>query len=202
MNTLLPRLALACATFALTLLVGCAGPAAPKARANDDLDPLVLTPGDVLKISFPGSLNLDNSQAIRRDGRINLEIIGEVKAAGLTPADFEKELVKLYSPHLVTKDVKVSVVTSTFSVFVTGAVLKPGKLQLERAVTAFEAVMEAGGFDVQRANMKEISIIRNVDGVSKTYKVNLKAVMDGKATEQFRLQAFDTVYVPEKFQWF
>jgi protein involved in polysaccharide export with SLBB domain len=95
MNTLLSRFAMACATLALTLLVGCAGPAAPKARANDDLDPLVLTAGDVLKISFPGSPNLDNSQAIRRDGRINLEIIGEVKAAGLTPADFEKELVKL-----------------------------------------------------------------------------------------------------------
>jgi polysaccharide export outer membrane protein len=202
MISLLPRLALACATLSLTLLVGCAGPAAPKARANDDLDPLVLTAGDVLKISFPGSPNLDTSQAIRRDGRINLEIIGEVKAVGVTPAEFEKELLKLYSPHLVTKDVKVSVVTSTFSVFVTGAVLRPGKLQLERAVTAFEAVMEAGGFDVQRANMKEISIIRNVDGISKTYKVNLKAVMDGKATEQFRLQAFDTVYVPEKFQWF
>jgi polysaccharide export outer membrane protein len=184
------------------LLSACAGPKKPASDAAPELDPLVLNAGDVLKIAFPGTPNLDTSQQIRRDGKINLEIAGEVKAAGKTPAELEKELIQAFAPHLVTKDVKVTVVSSTFTVFVIGAVVNPGKLQLERAVTAFEAIMEAGGFDMEKANLRAVVVIRNEGGANKNYKLNLKALLDGKPTEPFRLKPFDTVYVPEKFNWF
>ncbi len=189
-------------SLCLLFLAGCAGPAKVATQATAELDPQILHVGDVVRVAFPGTQNLDSTQQIRRDGKINLEIVGEVKATDKTPADLEKELIQLYSPHIVSKDVKVTVVSSTFSVFVIGAVMRPGKLQLERAVTAFEAIMEAGGFDMEKANMKAVVIIRHENGVNTNYKLNLKTVLDGKPTEPFKLKAFDTVYVPEKFNWF
>ncbi len=190
------------AVLACLFLTACSGPAAMPAQANAEPEPQILQSGDVVRVAFPGTPNMDSTQTIRRDGRINLEIVGEVRASGKTPAELEKELIQLYTPHLVTKDVKVTVVSSTFSVFVTGAVMRPGKLQLERAVTAFEAIMEAGGFDMERANMKAVTVIRNEGGTTRNYKLNLKAVLDGKPSEPFKLKPFDTVYVPEKFNWF
>ena len=184
------------------MLAACMGPAKPVAPASTEPPPQVLNVGDVVKVSFPGNQSLDTTQQIRRDGRINLEMVGEVKAAGKTPAELEKELVKLFAPQLVSKEIKVTVVSSSFSVFVIGAVMKPGKLQLERAVTAFEAIMEAGGFDMAKANMKAVVVIRNEGGKNMNFKINLKTVMDGKPSEPFPLKPYDTVYVPEKFQWF
>jgi polysaccharide export outer membrane protein len=197
-----PKFLSAIAPLLALLAAGCAGPAAVVPTRTLEPDPQILQIGDVVRISFPGTPNLDSTQTIRRDGRINLEMVGEVKAIEITPAQLEQELVKLYTPHLVARDVKVTVVSSTFSVFVTGAVMRPGKLQLERAVTAFEAVMEAGGFDPIRANMREVTIIRNEGSVVRQFKVNLKQILDGKQAEPFKLKPFDTVYVPEKFNWF
>jgi hypothetical protein len=55
---------------------------------------------------------------------------------------------------------------------------------------------------MEKANMKAVVIIRHENGVNTNYKLNLKTVLDGKPTEPFKLKAFDTVYVPEKFNWF
>jgi polysaccharide export outer membrane protein len=102
----------------------------------------------------------------------------------------------------VAKEVRVTVVSSAFAVFVTGAVMHPGKLTPERSLTAFEAIMEAGGFDNSKADPKAVKIIRSENGQTKNFTVNLKAVLEGKAAEPFYLQAYDTIYVPEKFSWF
>src|SRR5436305_14055947 len=45
---------------------------------------VTLSPGDVIKLSFPGSTDLNQSQKIRTDGKVSLPLIGEVTAAGKT----------------------------------------------------------------------------------------------------------------------
>src|SRR5689334_21205309 len=62
-------------------------------------DPLVLKEGDAVRVTFPGAPNLNTVQQIKRDGRISLQIGGEVSAAGLTVAQLEKELVKICGPQ-------------------------------------------------------------------------------------------------------
>ncbi|HVU36571.1 MAG TPA: polysaccharide biosynthesis/export family protein [Opitutaceae bacterium] len=164
--------------------------------------PQMLGSGDVIHLSFPGAPAMDTTQQIRRDGKLNLNLVGEVQAAGKTPSDLEKELSSLYATQIVSKEVKVTVVSSSFSIFVTGAVVKPGKIQPDHALTAFEAIMEAGGFDYDKANTKAVRVIRNEAGTTKSYTLNLQAVLDGKSVAPFYLQSNDTIYVPEKFQWF
>jgi polysaccharide export outer membrane protein len=161
-----------------------------------------LREGDILKISFPGSPNLNNVQPIRPDGKINLTLVGEVQAAGMTPADLQQKLMDLYAPQLTTKEVTVEVQSFAFPVYVTGAVLRPGKISTDHLLTALEAIMEAGGPDYTKANLKNVKVIRQEGGRTKNYILDLKRVMEGKTTEPFYLKPADIIYVPEKFSWF
>jgi polysaccharide export outer membrane protein len=169
------------------------------ARASESL---VLNEGDTLQISFPGAPNLNTTQKIRRDGRITLPVVGEFTAAGLTPSEMEKKLLELYANELVQKEVAVTVESSSFPVFVTGAVLRPGKVVTDRPISALEAVMEAGGFDYSKANLKSVTVIRQENGQVKHFYVNLKAIMNGHQGDTFSLKPLDILYVPERFTWF
>ena len=195
------------ATLAVTILTAMAGCQTPRANAPvetaaDRSNAIVLREGDVLKISFPGAPNLNDSQQIRRDGKIVMSMVGEVVAAGLTPADLEKEILKSYGSQLVTKEVTVTVTSSSFPVFVTGAVIRPGKVQSDHPITALEAIMEAGGFDYSKADLGHDRVVRNENGGTKNYTLNLKEALQATQSTPFYLKPSDIVYVPEKFSWF
>jgi polysaccharide export outer membrane protein len=193
-------------TLSLALLLafsGCQHPSAPPpATAAPAPANQVLRAGDVIRVAFPRSPALDLTQQIRRDGKINLYLVGEVVAAGLAPAELEARLVAGYANEVVSHEVRVTVVSSAFAVFVTGAVLRPGKINAERTLTAFDAIMEAGGFDLTRADTRSVRIIRQEEGRALTYTFDAKAVLDGRAGAPFHLQPFDTIFVPERFTWF
>jgi polysaccharide export outer membrane protein len=163
---------------------------------------LILREGDVVRITFPTSPDFDTTQQIRRDGKITMPIVGEVDVAGKTPDELQKVLIKLYEPQISSEEVNVFVQSSTFPVFVTGAVIRPGKILSDHPMTALEAVMEAGGFNLDAADLRSVKIIRNENGVIKNYKVDLKRVLKEEDTKPFYLKPGDIVYVPERFQMF
>jgi polysaccharide biosynthesis/export protein len=202
------------AALLLLLLLGISGCHSPQAVGNlssaemptpgaeaGKSEVIVLHEGDSVRISFPGAPNLNSVQQIRRDGRITLALIGEFQAAGLTPPAMEKELLKLYGPQLQTKEVNVAVESSAFPIYVTGAVLRPGRINADRPLTALEAVMEAG-IDYNRANLKSVRVIRNENGQTKHHTLNLKKILDGGTDDQFKLRPQDILFVPERFNWF
>lgn len=175
-------------------------PAAPTVAASAEQ---TLREGDVIKISFPGAPNMETvSEEIRNDGRITLPLIGEVVASNKTPNQFEKELSKLYAPQLVSSDVTVTLESSSAAYFVTGEVLRPGKITPNRPVSALEAIMEAGGFISDKADTTAVVIIRNENGHTKNYTVNLKRVLEGRDSDPFMLKPFDIVSVPQKLSIF
>ncbi len=163
---------------------------------------ITLREGDVVKISFPANPSLNTTQPIRRDGMISMPLVGELNAAGKTPMQLQKDLVDAYSTQLLSKEVNVEVQSSTFPVYVSGAVLRPGKIVTDHALTALEAVMEAGGPDYTKADLKRVVVVRQQADHSQKYTLNLKLVMEGKGGEPFYLKPGDTIYVPEKFTWF
>jgi len=175
---------------------------APKEQPAKTSELINLREGDVLKISFPGSPTLDTTQQIRRDGKITMPLVGEVDAAGMTPSALEKKLLDLYAPQISSKQVTVEVVSSSLTVYVTGMVLRPGKILSDHPISALEAVMEAGGFDYTKANPKNVVVIRREGNVMQNYKLNLKAVLQGEQNAPFFLKPDDIVYVPERFSMF
>ena len=204
---LLPLLKCSILLFAIFTFTGC-----QTSKTNESSKQIVpdqshsqiitLQEGDDLKISFPGSANLDTTQQIRRDGKISLPLVGEVQAAGETPDDLQKNLINLYAPQISSKEVIVTVESSAFPVYVTGCVIRPGKISSDKPMTALEAVMEAGGFDYEKANLRNVRVIRNENGVSKSYTLNLKLALNGNEDKPFYLKPSDIVYVPERFSWF
>jgi polysaccharide biosynthesis/export protein len=164
--------------------------------------PTILRQGDSVRITFPGEANLDETEQIRLDGKIALPLVGDVQAAGLTPDQLQQNLVKLYAPQISASDVTVAIQSSTFPVYVTGCVLGPGRVLSDQPITALEAVMQAGGFDYSRANLRRVHVIRRENDTSKSYVLNLKAVLAGDDKNNFFMQPDDIIYVPEKFAWF
>lgn len=190
------------ASAVLFAVIGCQTPPVAPPQSTELPEVFSLHEGDVVKISFPGAPSLDTTQQIRRDGRIALSLVGDVQAAGYRPADLEKEIAKLYASQLVSKEVNVTVISSAFPIFISGAVLRPGKVVSDRPITVLQAIMEAGGFDHAKANLRAVVVIRQEGGKAHNYTVDVQALLEGKSNTPFYLKPSDTVYVPEKFTWF
>ena len=160
-----------------------------------------LREGDVIKISFPSPPSLDAQQAIRTDGRITLAMLGEMRVVNMTPLELETELIKRYATQLVSNEVTVSVVSSSFSVFVSGAVNAPGKIQTDRPLTALEAILQVGGF-TPLAKTTAVGIIRTENSATPENTPNLPKILDGEPGGEIYLVANHTGKGPQEFRWF
>ena len=187
---------------AMLAFTGCDSMQPTPTKASARSEALILREGDGLKISFPASPNLDSTQQIRVDGKIALQLVGEITAAGFTPSELETNIIKAYGDQLSSKAVTVVVVSSSIPVNVTGAVLHPETITSDHPITAFDAIMAAGGPDYSKANLKDVRVIRLEKGHEQTYDLDLKAVLNGEQVEPFYLKPYDSIYVPERFQMF
>jgi len=164
-------------------------------------DPILLAPGDELEISFFGASELNLTQKIRRDGRISLPILGEVTAGGSSVEKLKATLTARYTPHLQIREITI-IVRSHPPVYVSGAVRTPGRIEMQRPISAIEAVMEAGGFDMDSADLKRVLVIRHTDAGRREYRLDLGAVLAGKGGQSFYLKPNDIVHVPKRMPWF
>lgn len=188
--------------LAVLLLVGCAAPPLTS-LAPGDLRPyegVGLREGDVVKIAFPGAPSLNTAQQVRRDGKISLDQGNELTAAGKTPAELEADILKLYADRLASKEVSVTVDSSAYPVYLSGAVLRPGKIMVTHAITVVEAIMEAGGFDESRAKSTAVVVTREEDGKVKNYRLDVRAMLEGRSQVRFYMHPMDAIYVPTKVQ--
>ena len=163
---------------------------------------ITLQEGDVVKIIFPDAPNLNATVKIKRDGSITLESIGDILAVGMTAAELEKALLAKYADKIISKEINVIIESSNFQIYITGAVMHPGKVVSDRPLTALEAVLEAGGVDYSRANLKGVMITRKTKGRIEHFKVDVQSMISGKSTDSFDLRPNDILFVPEKFSWF
>lgn len=190
---------------AVAIVLGLAGCSSPNLTpvSPDDAKPyrsVSLREGDAVQIVFPGAPSLNTVQQVRRDGMITLDEGNELIAAGKSPVQLQDEILALYSARLVRKEVLVTVGSSAYPVFVSGAVLRPGKIMVTEPLTVVEAIMEAGGMDENRAQSKKVMVTRDEDGVVSHYRLNVKDMLRGHSKTRFYLRPMDVVYVPTKIQ--
>ena len=82
--------------FAALACGGCQTPLPPLPNPPGPKTAVRLAPGDTIKVSYSDESVPDQTQKIRRDGKVSLPLIGQVTAAGKRPIDFQNELVSLY----------------------------------------------------------------------------------------------------------
>ena len=160
--------------------------------------PYMLQAGDTVAVAFWGNEELNEEQPIRPDGQISLPYVGQVIAAGLTPGDLEKDLVRRYTGELASP--RISVIVRDFSplrVYVGGEVGAPGVVELRGELSLLQAIQEVGGFTEQSRRRQVLVIRRDQDGLPVGRAVNVMQVVSGRAPEaDIPLEAQDIVFVP------
>ncbi len=185
--------------LSVIVTTGCGGmnPAPPvPVEAYRSMPNASLAAGDEIKVVFSGAPELNVQQKIQANGRVSLPTIGDVSAVGKSITSFQSELTSRYQSHLQDPAVTVSVATAAAGIYVSGEVLRPGKIPLDRPMTALEAVMECGGF-TKFANPKQVIVVRNQSGKSKRYVLNMNEALYGADSNPFYVRTYDVVYVKQ-----
>ena len=156
----------------------------PNKSVGQPVDPnkYVIGPEDILSINVWREPDLSGVVAVRPDGKITRPLIGEVQAAGATPAQLTKDLTEKFAIYVNRPDVTVVVQeVRSKKYYIDGLVNRPGEFPLVTPTRVFEALSKAGGFQ-EWANKGSIRIVRN--GGKEIFKFNYNDVTNGKHMEQ------------------
>lgn len=157
-----------------------------------------IQPGDLLDIKFYYSPELNEQITVRPDGRISLQLVGEITAEGATPS----ELTRVLKGKYVDLDgAEIAVIVRSFNgqrVFVDGEVNRAGIVNMIGPMTVLEAISQVGGVK-ESARLKEVLVIhRNAQNKDAVTAVDLEKALDGTDLSQdIYLKSFDMVYVPK-----
>ena len=174
-------------------------PPAPAAKppGNAAVDPktFVIGPEDILLVRIWNSPQVSGQVTVRPDGKITLQLLGEIQAAGLTPEALTQVIYDNLSKFETHDKSEVTVTVlqvNSRKYFIQGEVSHSGAFPLLLPTTVLEALVNAGGFR-EFANTKKIIIMSG----GQQYHFNYKEVIHGKKMEQNRLlQPGDQIIVP------
>ncbi len=176
------------------------GPPAPPGQGQPlvDSDSYVIGPEDVLDIFVWKETELSRKVPVRMDGKITLPLVGEMKAAGLTPLKLKAELIDKLKAYVDVPNVTVTVMeVNSFKVYISGQVAKPGVYPLRSETTILQFISLAGGF-TEWANQRKILLIRKEQGKEKRFTINYKNIVSGDDLSQnLVLKPGDTIIVPD-----
>lgn len=171
----------------------------PEKDSSEALTDYLLQPGDTLDVKFFYNPELNEHVIIRPDGKISLQLIDEVYAAGLTPKQLDDILTQEYSGQL--KEPIIAVIVRSFEgqkIYVGGEVKDPQVLSVAGKVNALQAIFNAGGLTPDAKLSSTIIIRRGPDKRPVAKKVNLKKALNGTLAEkEYLLMPYDMVYVPK-----
>jgi polysaccharide biosynthesis/export protein len=152
---------------------------------------------DVLEVRFWKDVNLSREVVVRPDGKIALELLNEVQAAGLTPEQLREAVLAEAKKYM--EDPSVAVIVKQINsrkVFITGMVEKPGVYPVASSMTVLQLISVAGGLK-EFAKKKEIVVMRHDKGTPLAYPFNYDDILKGRRLAQnIVLKPGDTVVVP------
>lgn len=158
----------------------------------------VLGAEDVVAVSVWMHPELERTLTINAEGNITLPPIGEVKAAGLTPKQLGDRLAEQITRYL-RSTTNVTITVTQFmsrSVFVTGAVAKPGRYGFERIPTLVEVLGQAGGA-LAGSDLSAAQVIRKEGEMRRTIPADLAASLRTEDTSALpKLKPGDTIVIP------
>ncbi|MCE5335310.1 MAG: polysaccharide biosynthesis/export family protein [Desulfobacteraceae bacterium] len=143
---------------------------------------LVLKPGDYFELRHVYNPELNIGVRIRSDGKISLPMVGEVQAAGLTPEELRKNLIRKYSKDITRPDIALLVGENTTKqiytahntlsvsvnkaaghrVFVVGEVKNPRAVPADMKITLMQAISDAGGVN-DNGDLSRVVVLRRTE---------------------------------------
>ena len=140
-------------------------------------------PQDVLDVSVFKVPELTKTVQVADTGTVNLPLVGEIKAAGRTPQDVERDLTqKLGAKYLQSPQVTVSIKEyNSQRVTVDGAVKKPGVFPYRNSVSLLQVIAMADGLDANSDST--VVIFRNEKGERQAARFDVGEIRSGEAKD-------------------
>jgi len=190
-------------------LYGCAGTHSSRSGAT----PLAIKPSaallpeyrinalDELEIRVRYHERLNGLAKVRPDGRITLEDFGDLRAAGMTPAELDSAITAAYAPLIHEPEVTVFVRSfAALSLYVVGEVRNPGIVEMKPQMTVLQALAAASG-PIRTAKLNSVMRLRrDPAGELKAMRLDLNpsAIKNG-AFQDMHVQPEDIIFVPKTF---
>ncbi len=158
-----------------------------------------MVPYDIITVRFTYHPEQDPKGpiSIRPDGRITLDAVGSMQAAGLTPEELGKAIAAKTSNRLRNPEVLVSI--SQFAprkIYVGGQVKTPGIVEFKGEITPIQAIFDRGGFTPE-AQVDSVILIRNAGGSDPTIgRIDVNEGLENGTPENITLLTNDVLYVP------
>jgi len=157
----------------------------------------LIQPNDLLEIYVNEEPTWTRKVTVQPDGWISINLVQDVKAAGLTTSQLKAALEKRLADYKKLPNVTVILeAVQSYKVFVTGKVAKSGVLQSEKPITVLQAISLAGGL-TEYAKKEEIVIIRTSGPVTTKIPFNYTKVSTGEnLKDNILLESGDNIVVP------
>lgn len=157
-----------------------------------------LEPGDTIEARFFFNPELNDTVQIRPDGRISMQLVGELELGGKTIAEAVRTVQDAYAHELQTPRVTLQVRNfAGRKVYVTGEVNRPGVVSLPGEMSVMGAIADAGGVRMT-GNRKQVVLVRKgPDGLPVMKPLTLLAKGKLAPDAYLQLREYDILLVPE-----
>jgi polysaccharide export outer membrane protein len=150
---------------------------------------------DSLQITVWREPTLSGTIPVRPDGMISLALVGDLKAAGLTPMALSSDISQRLKKYIQDPVVTVVVLgVNSQRIFAVGEINRVGPIMLTAGMTPLQAIVSAGGL-TPFANSKKIYVLRTTNGKQEKIPFNYKAALRGE-NQGIPLIPGDTIVIP------
>ena len=161
-----------------------------------------ISSADLIGVTVYQDLEMNRKVRVNANGSISMPLIGAVKIGGMTLIEAQNSIENKLAKFLVSPQVSLFIEEyGNKTVFVMGEVQRPGSYPIptESRLTVLEAISTAGGF-TPIAGQDRTRVLRNVNGVSVSYTIEVKAItQQGQKEKDMVLEPNDVIYVPQSF---
>ena len=158
-----------------------------------------IVPYDQISVRFPYHPEQDPKAMVlvQPDGNVNLDAVGTIKAAGLTPDELGKLILEKVASRLRDPQVAVTIVQyAPRKVFVGGEVNQPGPVLIQEGMTPLQAIFDRGGFK-DTAQRDSVVLIRDAGSESPQIgRIDVFTSLENGKPEIITLLTNDVIYVP------
>lgn len=194
------NLALVLVLASATLLSACGTMTPPQTlQIPATTKTYLIGPGDQLRIFVRDNSELSVSIPVRPDGKISIPLVKSIQAAGKTPVELAQDLENALSQYI--RNPHVSVMVTSFvgtyenRIRIIGEAVRPQALPYRKGMTLLDVMIAVGGLTPFAAGNRA-TLVRTVNGKTKTYDIDLAALLNGELSVNVPVRPGDVITIP------
>ncbi|HED32865.1 MAG TPA: sugar ABC transporter substrate-binding protein [Gammaproteobacteria bacterium] len=172
-------------------------------RTSETIKEYRLGVDDTININVWKNAELSVSVPVRPDGKISMPLVGDVRAAGYTPAQVALAIQNKLKDYVRDPNVTIMVTGLQSHEYltrlrITGAVANPSSLNYRQGMTVLDAILAAGSIN-DFAAPNSTKLYRKIDGKTRVISIYLDDILNkGKLETNIQLRPGDILTVPER----